>query len=204
MNDGVGKSLHVDPLKGKATSTSKMKQQSPFFGMEDYYSSDSSVSPPKRVVFPQSEAESSQTVIMSAMMIGVVNFEEEFASMKATLERLSTESAEKDARIKRQEERITKLLKKLDKGLHTSSNRGASSDEDEKGSNRSEASEDDGGSKKEGKPQNDSSLSAMTAEQIQELIASAVKTQLGVGSRKSHLYTKPYTKRIDGLRMSYG
>jgi len=52
-----------------------------------------------------------------------------------------------------------KLLKKLDKGPHASSNRGVSSNEDEKGSNQSEASEDDGGSKKGGKPQNDSSLS---------------------------------------------
>jgi len=67
------------------------------------------------------------------MMIGVVNFEEEFASMKATLERLSKESAEKDARIKRQEEHIAKLLKKLDKGPRASSNRGVSSDDDEKG-----------------------------------------------------------------------
>jgi len=67
-----------------------------------------------------------------------------------------------------------------------------------------EASEDDGRSKKGGKPQNDSSLSAITSEQIQELIANAVKIQLGVGSQKSHLYSKPYTKRIDALRMPYG
>jgi len=140
---------------------------------------------------------------MPAMIVGAVNFEEKFASMKAALERLSKESAEKDARNKRQEEHIAKLLKKLDKGPRASSDKGASSDEDEKGSNRSEASEDDGGSKKGGKPQNDSSLSAMTAEQIQELIANAIKTQLGVSS-KNHLYTKPYTKRIDVLRMPYG
>jgi len=151
MNDGVGKSLLVDPLKGKSTLTLKIKQQSPFLGVEDYYSSDSSTSLPNKVVFPQSEAESSQTVIMPAM-IGAMNLEEEFASMKATLKRLSKESAEKDARIKRQEEHITKLLKKLDKGFRTSSNRGASSDEDKKESNRSEASEDDDGSKKGGKP----------------------------------------------------
>jgi len=132
MNDGVSKSLPVDPLKGKSTSTLKMKQQSSFFEVEDYYSSDSSALPPKKVVLPQSEAESSQIVIMPAMMIGVVNFEEEFASIKATLERLSKESAEKDARIKRQEEQIAKLLKRLDKGPRASSNRGASSDKDEK------------------------------------------------------------------------
>jgi len=44
----------------------------------------------------------------------------------------------------------------------------------------------------------------MTAEQIQELIANAVMTQLRVGSQKSHLYTKPYTKRIDAIRMPCG
>jgi len=53
------------------------------------------------VVFPQSEAESSQIVIMPAMMVGAMNLEEELARTKATLERLSKESAEKDARIKR-------------------------------------------------------------------------------------------------------
>jgi len=110
----------------------------------------------------------------------------------------------KDACIKRQEEDIAKLLKKLDKGSHASSNKGASGDEDEKGSNQSEAFEDDGGSKKGDKPQNDSSLSAITTEQIQQLIVNAVKTQLEVSSQKSHLYTKSYTKRVDALRMPYG
>jgi len=86
------------------------------------------------------------------MMIGAVNFEEEFASIKATPERVSKESAEKDTRIKHQEEHIPKLLKKLDKGSRTSSNRGVSNDEDEKGPNRSEASKDNGGSNKGASP----------------------------------------------------
>jgi len=98
------------------------------------------------------------------MIIGAVNFEEEFTSMKATLERLSKKSTKKDAHIRRQKEHIAKLLNKLDKGLHASFNKGASSDEDKKGSNQSEASEDDGGSKKGTKNQNDSSLSSTTAE----------------------------------------
>jgi len=55
--------------------------------------------------------------------------------MKAMLERLSKESAEKDACIKCQEEHIAELLQKLDKGPCASSNRGISSDEDEKGCN---------------------------------------------------------------------
>ena len=80
--DGVGKTLFIDPLKGK--STSKKDEAAIFiFSMEDYYSSDSSASSPKKVVFLQSEGKSSQTIIMLAMMIGAVNFEEEFASIKS-------------------------------------------------------------------------------------------------------------------------
>jgi len=44
----------------------------------------------------------------------------------------------------------------------------------------------------------------MSVEQIQSLIANAVKAQLGGGFRKTHLYTKPYTKRIDALHTSHG
>jgi len=44
----------------------------------------------------------------------------------------------------------------------------------------------------------------MSAKQIQNLIANVVKTQLGEGNRKTNLYTEPYTKRIDLLRMPYG
>ena len=32
----------------------------------------------------------------------------------------------------------------------------------------------------------------------------AIKAQLGEGSRKANLYTKPYTKRIDLLCMPHG
>jgi len=41
-------------------------------------------------------------------------------------------------------------------------------------------------------------------EQIQDLIANAVKIQLGEGACKTHLYTKPYTKRVDVLYMPCG
>ena len=133
-HDGVGKISSVDPFKGKSIQELKTKHQFLFFEVEDYYSSDSSASSPGKAALSQYEAKSSHTVIMPPMMIGAVNFEEEFASMKATLERLSKESAEKDAQIKRQKEHISKLLKKLDKGPRVSSNKGINS-EDEKGFN---------------------------------------------------------------------
>jgi len=86
--------------------------------VEDYYSGNSSAPLPRKAVFSQSKIELSRTVIVPPMMIGAVNFEEELASMKATLERLSKESTEKDTRIKLQEEHIAKLIKKTGKKGH--------------------------------------------------------------------------------------
>ena len=82
------------------------------------------------------------------------------------MERLSKESAKNDAYIKRQEEHIAKLLKKLEKVLGALYNKGASGGRDEKGFNRSEASNDNGESKKGDKLQNGSSSNSMIAEQI--------------------------------------
>ena len=53
-------------------------------------------------------------------------------------------------------------------------------------------------------PKKDSTLDSMSAEQIQSLIVNAVKAQLHRGSHKTNLYTKPYTKRIDLLRIPHG
>jgi len=55
--------------------------------------------------------------------------------MKAMSKRLSKEGVEKGACIKRQQKHIAKLMKKMEKGTRVSSNKSASSDEDEKGSN---------------------------------------------------------------------
>ena len=44
----------------------------------------------------------------------------------------------------------------------------------------------------------------MIVEQIQDLVVNVVKIQLGGGVRKTHLYTKPYTKRVDAICMPRG
>ena len=64
---------------------------------DDYGGSDSSPISPRDWLFSQVEVESSNTIIMPVMVTGAINFEEELANMKATLERLSKESEEKDA-----------------------------------------------------------------------------------------------------------
>jgi len=77
IHDGVSQISYVDPLKGKYVPTFKMKPQSPFFEVEDYYSKDCSALSLRTTIFSQHQAESSHTVIMPWMMIGAVNFKED-------------------------------------------------------------------------------------------------------------------------------
>ena len=67
-----------------------------------------------------------------------------------------------------------------------------------------EASNNEKHPKKGFKPKNDKSFGLMTVVQIQDLIANAVKAQIGGGSHRTHRYTKPYTKRADTLCMLQG
>jgi len=78
------------------------------FNFEDagYSSSDSSLASSKGSLSSYAEAESSNTVIMPVMVTSATNFEEQLESMKAILDRLSKESVEKDAQIKRQNDQI--------------------------------------------------------------------------------------------------
>ena len=63
------------------------------FGLEDdgYSSSNSSAAAPKESPSSHVEVKSSDTIIMSVMVTETANIEEQLASMKATLDRLSKE-----------------------------------------------------------------------------------------------------------------
>jgi len=67
-----------------------------------------------------------------------------------------------------------------------------------------EASDNEKQSKKGIPLKNVKSSGSITIEQIQDLIANAVKVQLGEGSCRTQLYSKPYTKIIDALCMLHG
>jgi len=118
--------------------------------------------------------------------------------MKATLDRLPRESAEEDTQIKCQNEQIAELTKRLAKKSSEASNKDSDEENSDKESNHAEESDD------ERKAREDHSLGSMSVKQIHSLIANAVKAQLGGGSYNTHLYTKPYMKRIDALRMPHG
>ena len=61
--------------------------------------------------------ESSKTIIMPVMTIGISNLEEEMAAMTAMLENFIKQNERKEACIKLQEENITRVTKKVDKLL---------------------------------------------------------------------------------------
>ena len=103
------------------------------------------------------------------MMIEATSAKEQLGSMKATLDRVSKDSAEKDAQIKCQNKQIAKLMKKLEKKSSKTSTKGSSDQDSDKESNRDEHSN-DGQVPKKG-----SMLDLMFAEQIQSLIANAIK-----------------------------
>jgi len=130
------------------------------FGLEDggYLSSDSSSTSSKKSLSSHAEAKSSDTVIMPVMVTEAANFEEQLASMKATLDRLSKESAEKDAQMKRQSKQIVELTKKLEKKSSEASNKHPSYEDSDKKSNCNEEF-DDGCM-----PKKDSALGSMSAE----------------------------------------
>jgi len=138
------------------------------------------------------KVESSNTIIIPIMVVKATNVEEQLASLKAMLDRPLRERIEKDTQIKRQNEQISKLMKRLEKKSSEASTKGS----DEENSDKE--------SQDERKARKDRSLGSIFVEQIQSLIVNAVKAQLRRGSHKTQLYTKPYTKRIDALLMGIG
>jgi len=96
--------------------------------------------------------------------------------MKDMLERVSKENADNYANIKYQNEQIADLTKKLEKRPLKASNKCSQSKESHQESNHSE------NSNKEYKSKKDLSMHSLSIEQIQSLVADAVKLQLGEGS----------------------
>jgi len=93
---------------------------------------------------------------MPVMKIGTNNLEEEVVVMKAMLKRLIKENEEKEAHIKLHEEKITRLIRKLEKRPARSLVKSLGSEEGEKVSVQSESSNEEVHSKKCGKCKNGS------------------------------------------------
>ena len=173
----------------RAQSSSKLP--TPLCGVKDYYSNDSFSPSLKQAFQLETEAKSSKTIVMLVMTIGTNSLEEEMAATKTMLEWPIKENKER---------RTSSCRRKRSPGWLESWRSGYPFPHkklrmwgEERESIPSEASNEEVHSKKGGKLTNRRSSSVMTVEQIQDLIANAIKVQLGGGAGKNHLYTKPYT-----------
>jgi len=101
---------------------------------------------------------------------------------------LSKESIEKDVETKCQNDQIAELTKRMEKKFSEASNKGSCAKDSDKESRHSEESDNDSKAKK------DCSLGSMSVEQIQILIANAIKAQLGVGCSQDPLVHKTLYK----------
>ncbi|XP_004293971.1 PREDICTED: uncharacterized protein LOC101303401 [Fragaria vesca subsp. vesca] len=61
-----------------------------------------------------------------------------------------------------------------------------------------------GGSSSDQKGESNSILASLIVQQLQDMIAKTIKAQYGGSSRDTLTYSKPYTKRLDNLRMPTG
>ena len=136
---------------------------------DDHTSSDSSPTSPRDSLFSQIEVKSSDAIFMSVMVTKVINLEEELINMKATLERLSKESKEKDTQIKHRNKQTVDLKKKLENGHVNRQTKAQTSEDSNKESNHSKEADD------ERNPKNESALNSMSIEHIQNLTTDAVK-----------------------------
>ena len=116
---------------------------------DGYLSSDSSMSSSKKSLFLYVEVESSNTVIISVMVTEADNAKEQLASIKATLDKLSRESAEKDPKSSVKNDQIDKLMKKLEKKSSETSNKCSDEEDSNKKSNHNEKPNDEWKAKKD-------------------------------------------------------
>ncbi|XP_074315668.1 uncharacterized protein LOC141651875 [Silene latifolia] len=100
------------------------------------------------------------------------------------------ENEEKNKKIDELQKEVVELREKKISSEHTDSDKDDGTDKD--------ADKDDTG-KTSG-----NEIGAFTEEKLQELIAKTIKSQLGESSTSNGRYIKPYTKRIDSLRMPLG
>ncbi|KAL6142248.1 hypothetical protein ACLB2K_060531 [Fragaria x ananassa] len=124
---------------------------------------------------------------MQVMVIGVINVEEQaaqIAQLTEAVKKLQKTIEEKDVEI-------ASLMEKLE--VHH--------DNDSENNLHGDKKDMSGGSSSEQKEESNSILPSLSVQQLQDMIAKTIKAQYGGSFRDTLTYSKPYTKRLDNLRM---
>ena len=141
---------------------------------------------------PKQAAEGKPRMLVAQVMtIGVISVEEQLAQMKETIARLTKSAEEKDLQI-------IALTNRLGAQHEEGDNSGMKKDAEEEEPPVEKSEE------KQELSQPAALLGALSIQQLQEMIANTIKAQYEGSSYTSVLYSKPYSKRIDALRMPRG
>ncbi|KAM1343606.1 hypothetical protein PS2_007715 [Malus domestica] len=131
-----------------------------------------------------SDADSSSSSAMQVMTIGATSIDEQLAQMNEAIARLTRTVEEKDLQI-------AALVSRLEPQDGENPNQ-----EDEPPVERIDV-----------KPEPDQAaalMGSLSIQQLQEMITNTIKAQYEGSSNTSGLYSKPYSKKIDALRMPRG
>ena len=142
-----------------------------------------------------SDPDPSGSTTMQVMTTGATSIEEQLAQMNEAIAKLTRTVEEKDLQI-------AALVNQLDAlpDVKVDPNIGLLKKEDDE-------EEEPPAEKVEEKPKLDQAtafMGSLSIQQLQEMIASTVKTQYEGSSHDSVLYSKPYSKKIDALKMPRG
>ncbi|KAM1396457.1 hypothetical protein ACFX2I_014150 [Malus domestica] len=141
-------------------------------------------SPRKYSEFMLSDADSSGSATMQVMTIGATSIDEQLAQMNEAIARLTRTVEEKDLQI-------AALVNRLEPQDDENPN-----PEDEPQVEKNDA-----------KPEPDQTaalMGSLSIQQLQKMITNTIKAQYEGSSNTSGLYSKPYSKKIDALRMPRG
>ena len=134
---------------------------------------------------------------MPVMMTNTSTMEEKMAEMEQRVTLLTKAFEEKDVKI-------ATLMNKLE--LQDSGESSLSPEHPPDFTLKGENARGDKGKGGEGTSQHghSTSIASISVQQLQDMITNTIRAQYGGSSTSSVMYSKPYTKRIDNIRMSNG
>ncbi|CAL8991155.1 unnamed protein product, partial [Prunus brigantina] len=141
----------------------------------------------------------SYSMVMQVMVTGAMSIEEQLAHMSEAVMKLTKMVEEKDAQIA---SLINKWEAHQDKEPGQDANKKGPHHEAES-SEKGLGHETESGEKSHGKI-DAASVGSLSVQQLQDMIANTIRVQYGAPSRDTLMYSKPYTRRIDNLRMQTG
>uniref|UniRef100_A0A2N9GIS1 Uncharacterized protein n=1 Tax=Fagus sylvatica TaxID=28930 RepID=A0A2N9GIS1_FAGSY len=190
--DTLGAGRHTSKSMGDMPLVSKdsiARGNSPYSALDAKSSTDSqSGSSPgfEATSFAFSE-DSSCVIAMLAMMIETTMVDERIVAMERAISKLTKTVEEKDLQI-------ATLMNKLEVHNHGESSNGPIH----------QRTPQDGHKRVEDQHTNSTSIASLSVQQLHNMITNTIRAQYGGAPQSTLMYSKPYTKRIDSLRMPPG